>query len=125
MARKKPVPVEKEEPLFVGVANPINLRRNLLESSKGLLSVLKQMEKIKEIRAKKKEGMDGLHVLLRDVKNSLIRLRKKVPAVAAKVHIPEQSVEKKEKIQIQKQPQTELDKLEAEIAYIESKLKRV
>jgi hypothetical protein len=45
VAKKKTI---KEEPLFVGVENPTNVRRSVLESAKEVVSMLRRMEELKK-----------------------------------------------------------------------------
>lgn len=125
MAKKKQV-AEKEDPLYVGISNPSNIRRNVLESSKDLLGVLKQMEKIKEIRAEKRKNIDALQTAIREIKSLLLKVKKRLPSVSNKVQMPEAPV----KLAVptpkptKKKEKTEIEKLESELAYIESKLRK-
>jgi hypothetical protein len=126
MAPKKKLPV-KEEPLFVGVENPTNVRRSVLESAKEVVSMLRRMEELKKIRLQKIELMEHMNTDLRSIKILVGKLKRKLPTQVARdhTHVPaktEKSVASKEPI---RKSRTELEMLEDEIAAIEGKLKGV
>jgi hypothetical protein len=126
MAHKKK-PVIKEEPLFVGVENPANIRRSVLESAKELVSMLRRMEELKKIRLQKIELMEHINIDLRSIKTLVIKLKRKLPTQVARDHTPKpvpnvRAVASNNPIT---KARTELQILEDEIAAIESKLKGV
>ena len=51
------MPKEKEEDqvFFVGIKDPIEIRRSILESSKEMLQYLQRAERFKEVRKEKEE----------------------------------------------------------------------
>jgi proline dehydrogenase len=62
MPRKKKLKKEKksEEVYFIGIEDPVELRRNILESCKDLIEVLQMYEKFKETRELKKSYIERL-----------------------------------------------------------------
>lgn len=131
---KKKQVAKKEEPLFVGLPEAENIQRHILESTKESLIVLKKLEEIKDLRKQKMQSVDVLASLMSEIKSLNIKLKKKIPTKIAKQLLSEQNTDTKEKVVITKKavakpvpnkPQTELEKLEAELASIETRLKRV
>ncbi len=119
----------KDGPLFVGISSPENVRASLLESSKDLLVILKQIEEIKVIRDKKKLKIEEMTSKLRSISASLNRLKRTVPSIVAvdkKIVPVKEEVSKivvKKKVEpVLEKSKTELERLEDEISLIESKL---
>lgn len=130
--------VKKEEDsqlFFVRIKEPVEVRRNILETLKEIVEVLQRFEKFKQLRHEKLEKINKLRALLRQANRMLGDLRGKLPqtnlrAAAAReapVHHAHHKKKKKPKASGQKEPQkkelTQVEKLEAELSAIESKLK--
>jgi hypothetical protein len=129
--------VKKEQEshlFFVQIRDPVKVRRGILETLKEIVEVLQRFEKFRQLRHEKLEKINHLRVLLRQANRMLGDLRGKLPqtnlraAIAgeAPVHkVPRKK--KKSKASEEKAPQkremTHLEKLEAELSAIESKLK--
>ena len=71
-AKKKP------EVFYVGIKDPIELRRSLLESSKEIVQIMQDFERFKEMRQQKlqlkeqlKKNVTDLFSLVRDLKKAL------------------------------------------------------
>ena len=121
---------------FVQVKDPNEVRRNILETLRDIVEVLKSFEKFKHTRHQKLEKINHLRVLVKQTNKMLGDLRTKMPqtnlrAVAVK-ETPKQAKKvhhkkgKKVKVGEEKAPKremTEVDKLESELNAIESKLK--
>lgn len=136
--KQKPAP-EKEETYFVSVKSPLELRRQLLESSKRTIHCLQNYQKIMLIREKKIKEMEFLKQSLKELAYLNKKLNDKLPEynyetllgvekkdkgpVMPKIQRPE----KPAKIEIQKpvKEKTELEKLEDSLASIEDKLKNL
>lgn len=130
--------VKKEQPLFVGLTESDNVKRHVLESTKESLLILKKLEEIKDLRKQKLESVDVLASLMSEIKSLILKLKKKIPTKVAKQVLATQKEElqAREKVAVGKvkpeltkkkivrKPLTELEKLEAELAEIESKLQR-
>jgi len=117
---------KEESPLFVGITNGNDLRRSMLECSKGILESLKEQENFKKIREDK---IDLVHQLKGEVKeiskliNSLKSYLPKVKNVGIKRPDVKKAVEKPKMVRVEKpKATTEVEKLEAELNDIESKL---
>ncbi|MBW2996513.1 hypothetical protein KY332_04405 [Candidatus Woesearchaeota archaeon] len=129
------MPKEKEEQVFyVGIKDPLEIRRSMLESSKELLQYLQRFEKFKAVRKEKAEQtaklkgvMKEITTLVKQLKSNLPKtgLRaakhkekpkpKKVTVAAPKKEAPKVEVEKPKEM-------TELEKLESELSEIEGRL---
>ena len=124
MAKKRKTK-EREDPLFIGLSEPTSIRRNVLESSKGLLILLRRMERIKEIREHKLSCAEDLRSIMKEVKFSFGVVKKHLPAVdipKEPVGVKVQSAKFSQKFT---EKSSELSKLEAEIAFIESKMREI
>ncbi|MGM5483824.1 MAG: hypothetical protein ACQER9_02810 [Nanobdellota archaeon] len=134
MAKKKTV--QKEEPIFVGIHNSLNLRKNVLECSKKLLTSVKDVESLKTVRGQKQKKIEDLKKLLTNIRTNLNRLKKRLPVHIAKeenhldidknknvsaVSNKENSSEKKSSTK-KNAYKTELESIEEELERIEKKL---
>ena len=63
---------EKEEVYYVGVKDPIEIRRSLLESSREIVQYLQRSERFKGTRSEKAEELAKLKETMREI-NSLMR----------------------------------------------------
>jgi hypothetical protein len=131
---------EKHTQFYVALSQPTDLRRSILETSKSALIAVRDFDKVRVIRHKKLELLGQLHKEFAVVRAGISRLQKalpKVPETALKKAKPKKetvssvsqevgskAVEKQSKQQVQKaqKPATELERLEAELALIETKL---
>ena len=110
---------------YVGVKEPVSLRRNLLESSKGIVQSLKDYEKLKLIREERhkkilefKDKIDEILVLLSDLKEHLPRHKPKEGAYVKRK--TKKGKTKKAEIKID-----EIERLEEDLVEIESRLGRI
>lgn len=129
--------VKKEQEshlFFVQIKDPVEVRRNILEALKEIVEVLQRFEKFKQLRHEKLDKISHLRVLLRQANRMLGDLRVKLPqtnlraAVAReapvhKVHHKKKKAKTSEEKAPQKRELTHVEKLEAELSAIESKLK--
>lgn len=132
MTKKKS---KKEELFYVGVKNPVELRRVILESSKEMVQYMQRAEKFKKIRAEKEEEFAKLKKTMNSVSLMVSKLRSYLPKADIKSGASEYKKAKKdapviENIKVSKQsikeiPQSEIIKLERELGEIESRLKRM
>lgn len=114
----------EEELFFVGIKDPIELRKELLTSSKNLIDSLKRYEAFKDIKEEKlrhilelKRVFDELLVLNKKLRNKLPRIPIKVPPVER-----EMSEERMFKGKPVKMSKSKIDVLEQELAKIEERL---
>ena len=126
---------QSNELFFVQVKEPTEVRRNILETLRDIVEVLKSFEKFKRVRNAKLEKIHHLRVLTKQANKMLGDLRTKLPqtnlrataeAETQKQARKEHHKKKKGKSDEEKTPKkemTEFDRLEAELNAIESKLK--
>lgn len=116
----------EEELFFVGIRDPIELRKELLTSSKNLIDSLRRYEAFKDLKEEKlrhilelKRVFDELLVLNRKLRNHLPRIPMKVPALREMREgtKPTRIVGKPAKI-----GKNKIDVLEEELAKIEERL---
>ena len=145
--------VEKKEGdiFFVGIKDPIEIRRSILESLKGTVEDLQRFERFKAVREEKLNAIRVLKAQVRELHKMVNKLRTEVPrsdlrikmgAEHAAIEAEKTKMTKKEKkkatakkveVKEEKQPEvklkpkelSELEKLEAELSSIESKLGRI
>ena len=126
---------QSNELFFVQVKDPNEVRRNILETLRDIVEVLKSFEKFKHTRHQKLEKINHLRVLVKQTNKMLGDLRAKLPQTnlratavketpkqAKKVHHKKKKSKKSEEKEPKKE-MTEVDKLESELNAIESKLK--
>lgn len=125
------VKVQSNELFFVRVREPDEVKRHILESLKEVVELLHKFERLKQIRHEKLEKIHKLKDLVKEANKMLGGLKIKLPHTNLKAAVaeskPKKVPEKKNaKATEKKVPQkeiTELQKLEAELSAIESKLK--
>ncbi|MFC1800687.1 hypothetical protein ACFLYT_01390 [Nanoarchaeota archaeon] len=138
MAKKAKKPAKTEEPFFIGIKDPIGMRRAILESSKDVIQSLQRFEKFTGTRKKKREHVEKLKVTVKEAVGLIKRLKKGLPSSGLRMKSaapkpkpipvePKKVVKKESKPEV-KQPvmkpkhMGELEKLESELSDIESKL---
>lgn len=120
----------EEELFFVGIRDPIELRKELLTSSKNLIDSLRRYEAFKDIKEEKlqnvlelKHVFDELLVLNRKLRNHLPRMPLKVPPALKEL---QQMREGPKPMKIAGKPskigKNKIDVLEEELAKIEERL---
>ena len=126
---------EHQELFFVRVKDPVEVRRNILETLKEIVEVLHRFEKFRQLRHEKIEKINHLRVLLRQSNRMLGELRSKLPQTNLRAspqrespahkarHKKKKGAKASEGKAPQKRELTEVEKLEAELSAIESKLK--
>ena len=146
MAKRKKKAAEKKEEdvFFVGIQDPIELRRSVLESSKDLLHYLSRFERFKNIRNEKAEHIARLKDVTSEIRTMVNKLRIALPKTnlrvklqeAHKIAVKKPAKEKQVKL-TEKKPapakeapakpkhMTDLEKLEAELGEIESRLTKI
>ena len=120
-----------DELFFVEVKEPAAVRRDILESLKNILEMLQRFENFKRMRHDKLMKMQKLRNLVKDANKIIGNLKSKMPQASLKGMIQQENAKsakkpvqkKKEAEKPKKKEGTELDRLEAELSAIESKLK--
>lgn len=128
----------REDPYFVQVKNPNDVRRSILHTLKDIVDVLRRFEKFKHIRQEKEQNIQKLRVLLKESNKMLGNLKLRMPQTSLKatdlkdhLHI-ERAPHKKAKadkapkdkeVEEPKKSMTNIEVLEAQLGAIEDKLK--
>jgi len=119
---------KKEESLFyVNLEEPVEIRRNILESSKEIVQLLQRYEKIRNIRVKKSSKITDLKKQTKEIAIMVAKLKQYLP----KSGLRAPPAEKGETKVIRNNPVKKIDrppkinKLEAELKAIEDKLNRL
>jgi hypothetical protein len=132
-ARQQPKTEVNVEEFFVGLHNAMDVRRNMLESSRDMIHTLQSYQKITEIRQEKMKRVAQFKTISEEIKMLVNKLNKSLP----KVQVKEIEVRAKETFDKlpKKESRTEfsrtgseksdLEKLEEELAKIEGRLSKL
>jgi hypothetical protein len=118
-----------EDNFFVGIDSPTELRRYLLEASKTMVGVLKKYEAFKEKRGQKLVQIEKLKRIMADLARLNVRLKNTMPKT--NLRVPHQILGLPDKprarlpVSEEKEPATEMERLELELTDIESKLSKL
>ena len=63
--------MSEKDQFYIGVKSPVEIRRQVLESSRSVLQTLQQYEKFKELRMQKLEEIAALKNILRELDNAV------------------------------------------------------
>ena len=125
---------EKDEIFYVGIRDQVELRKNLLQSSKDILDSLRRYEQYKLIKEEKlqyilalKNVFDELLVLNRRLRSKLPKSVSAAPELPGKVAVEEELGEaeapiKKVVRELPSRVKSKLDILEEELAKVERRL---
>jgi len=117
----KPKETKEEGEFFVGIKYPNDVRRNILESQKGVINFLRRYDAIKDLRVKKVEKIEQLRHEVDEISKLVIKLRRDLPKAGLRQEKPAQDMKREE----MPSKLSEVGKLEAELSYIEKKLKQL
>lgn len=130
-SRKKSSKAKPEEkPYFIGLNNPTELRKNILEPTREVIQFLQNYEEFKKIKEEKTKYIIQLKDDLKQIRLSVNQLKKALPQNKLRIEKPKKIKEaKKEALPVEAKaapapllPPTELDSLEKELNEIEKKL---
>ncbi len=126
-------PAKKEEDVvYVGIDEPVSVRRDILEASKSLVRVLKGQHGLKETRTTKHKLIEDLRNKVTEIGQLVAEARQMLPKMGMKLPEEKEAKAPKPKIAAAKtkpasipRPRVEahIDKFEREIRDIEEKLK--
>lgn len=116
----------KKDPVYIGIDNPLALRKDILTCSRDIIHSLRKYEDIKELRVAKIEYLYQFKKVMEELVILNSKLKKVLPS-APKRKKPkiEQIVQGKKKNHIVKKERSKLNVLEDELGKIEDKLKRL
>jgi hypothetical protein len=106
----------EDDSFYVRISEPIEFRRNLLLSSRALIEMLKQSERINEIRDEKLKNMGELRMIVEEIVLLNSRLKSNMPKTKMK------SVPFKKLSRMASPKQANLAMLESELGKIEERL---
>ena len=125
----------KEKGFYVGISNPVDVRRNILETSKEIIHVLKRYENFHHIKEAKRAEMNKFRSMVDEINQLMLRLKTSLPPVRME-DLPRReaaettrkaaepvAVKRAKAMQEGTAPSSELDRLEQELGKIEDKLK--
>lgn len=119
------------EDLYVGLENPKDIHKWILESTKGVLKILQAYEKLKNANARKHAQMEVLKQLTEDISYQVTELKEKLPKVTIKdlpKDTPKQLKKSAAKATTSQEIQSSkvgLSKIEKELSEIEEKLRNL
>lgn len=130
---------KQEDVFFVGVKEPLEVRRMVLEASKEALQSLQQYEKFKEVRIEKTKEILRLKKILKELDNLMVKLKTELPSTSSRIKPAKKEVKKEKKAAHKSKPvkkaaekvkkkaknKTEVEKLESELSDIEERLGKV
>lgn len=117
--------MEETKGFYVGVKEPVSLRRSLLESSKGIVQSLKDYEKLKLIREERHEKILEFRDKINEMLVLLSGLKEHFPKHGQREGIYVKRKEEKTKKGKTKKAEIKIDdieRLENDLAEIESRL---
>jgi|TARA_B100002003_G_scaffold250772_1_gene291476 protein subunit release factor A len=118
--------MSEEKTFFVGIEDPSNKRRDILECSKGVVRILKTYDSINDIRKEKIEKIAELKKIMTEIKRLNNILKEHLPTEKIRSSpSPTKKIKKsspKKEAKITKKPDKNIKKLESELSEIESKL---
>ena len=118
MAKRKE---EKEEVFYVGLSNSREMRRDILESMKESIIILRTSDRMKSKRAEKVEKILELKKVISDIDSLIGRIKRRLPKARSRLavaELPSKPVKETPK-------KSDIEKLEEDLAAIEDKLGRL
>lgn len=88
MKHKKTKQKKSEDVLYVGVREPTEIRRNLLESARETIHFLQRYEKLKAIRERKFQAILQLDNEMKELKSLVGKLKKSFPTAKPYMRLP-------------------------------------
>ncbi|MAH33356.1 hypothetical protein CL615_03110 [archaeon] len=118
---------ESKDMFFVEVRDPNEVRRNILESMKGIIESLQRFEKFKVMRKDKIDKINGLRKTVKELNKLTSNLKGSLPESnlrlrASKSPEKKKTSKDKHKAEGKKESETEIQKLESQLSQIEGKL---
>lgn len=111
------------ESYFVGIYDPIDVRRNILESSKEIVKSLQSFEKIESIREEKLKTIKDMKKIMAELELLISKLADKLPKTKLRKAIEKTA----DNLQKNTAPtpgrfSSELEKLESQLRLVEKEL---
>lgn len=109
---------QTKDPIYVGVYDAKNVQKSLLQSSRGVIHLVKEYNSIETIRQKKLDAFKRFDKLVEDMSSLIEQLKKHLPVNA----VEQPQVTPLNSSAAKAQP---IDNLDKELADIERKLKKL
>jgi hypothetical protein len=106
--KTKVIVQDKEELYYMGISNPIEVRRTILECARDMVHFLQLFEKFRIIREEKKEAIKILKKQIKDINGLTNQLKTALPKVSVRA-----AETKKEKLEIKHEPLDQKETAEA------------
>lgn len=120
---------EQKSPVYIGIPEHVQVRRDLLNSSKDLIGSLKAYEAIKEIRARRAELTFELHKIMDEISVLTKKTRMALPKTPSRISLEGKEevieTEKPSKKAARKAGEDKLSALDSELSKIEARLNRL
>jgi len=84
---------DKQDVFYVGIKDPIEIRRSLLESSKEIVQLMQDFERFKDMREQKYELKEQLRKDIIAIEAMMKRLRKFIPKTKLRVRLAQEHKE--------------------------------
>ncbi|MBU0757053.1 MAG: hypothetical protein KKF44_03230 [Nanoarchaeota archaeon] len=117
---------EQKDGFFVGINNAVDLRRNILESSREIVQNMQSFENVRNIREIKIKRIQQLKTVIRELDLLFAKLRAELPQTHLRA-ISEENIEvgrKKPKPKTLKE-MTAIEKLDTQLREIEQEISRM
>jgi hypothetical protein len=117
-----------DERYFVGVNNHLEVRRNILESSRDMIQTMQSYEKVKAIREAKLKRLRQLRTVVKELDLLMARLQEQLPKTnlrAAMVEPAPSAMKVHAKNKKDKREVNEIERLESQLKEIEQELSRI
>lgn len=120
----------KEKEFYVGISNPMGVRRDVLETSKEIIQILKRYETFSHIKENKRAEMARFRTIINDITQLMTGLKSSLPPLKLEdlpreeaSHVKRPVMAKVSKPQEKVRSVSEIDRLEQELGKIEEKLR--
>ena len=87
---KKPHKETEEEVFYVGLQEPVEIRRNILEVSKDMVNYLQHFERLKTLRKEKQEAVHRIREDVKHLKTLINKLRMIMPKTKLRLPMHEE-----------------------------------
>lgn len=123
MAKKKTKrskkPKAKSEPYFIGISDPVELRRHILEPTREVIQFLQSYEQFQRTKEEKTFLISQLKDDLKAIKAEVNKLRKFIPKSKLKT---EKTPKAKEEVKKERKPSAKTKSIPPELASLEKEL---
>ncbi len=122
---------EQKSPVYIGIPDHVEIRKDLLLNSRDILSSLKAYEAIKEIRAQRTELSFELHRVMDEISVLVKKTRINLPkqpqraVIGGREGTDEEATEESAGKKTRKASEDKLSALDSELGKVEARLKKL